>query len=282
MNDQPTVHPIAEYLTERGITRIAVIDDAVDPPTRADVAVTVDDFWSEVEEDGRLTAILSELVGKQIAGSDDIDDAAVRAIWKGRSDYVELTPLVNRLVVPIEDRQRPLETLRQRLEDDLQRKTEWYGNLNTLADTAPTMIFVDYYMGRGRSEDVVEAAMEIVRNINELYKRAEFKPVIVLMSSANVSREIVENFRRSSGWLAGMFYFINKEDFEDADVFFIRLVSFAQAVPAGYRLQALVDVLAERVHDVADKFVDDVKALHLSGLRIFADDEPTRGWAPLG
>ena len=60
MNDQPAVHPIAECLTERRITTIAVIDDGVDPPTRADVAVTIDDFWSEVEEDDRLTAMLSE------------------------------------------------------------------------------------------------------------------------------------------------------------------------------------------------------------------------------
>ena len=193
------------------------------------MAVTIDDFWSEVEEDDGLTAILSELVGKQIAGSGDIDDAAVRAIWEGRSKYAELTPLVNRLVVPIEDRRRPLETLRQRLVDDLQRKTAWYGKLDTLADTAPKMIFVDYYMGpRAAATRRSWRPRKLLAISTNCTQGAEFKPVIVLMSSANVSPEVVENFRRSSGWLAGMFYFINKEDFEDADVFFIRLVSFAQ------------------------------------------------------
>ncbi len=267
MNDYRTEHPVAACLTERGITRVAVIDDAVDPPTRADVEIAVDEFWAAVEaEEGLLTA-LSALVGKRIAKGDDIDDAAVQAIWAEKSrdaELAELTPLVNILVGPIEDRVRPLRTLRRRLEEELRRETIWHGSLEQLTDTAPQMIFVDYYMGRGHGENEVRAAKEIVNNVNELYKDAEFRPVIVLMSSAGVSAEMVEEFRRSSGWLAGMFYFIRKDDFGDADVFFMRLVSFAQAVPAGHRVQALVDALAGRVHDVADRFLEDVKALQLS------------------
>ena len=264
MNDQATEHPIAASLTGRGITTIAVMDDGLDPPTRADVAITIDEFWSEIEDDGELMKTLSELVGKPIGEEGDIDDGAVQAIWDGRRKHAELTALVDRLVVPIEDKRRPLEMLRQRLAGELHLRTQWYGNVNQLADTEPQMIFVDYYMRPGRSDGGVVAAKNIVSNINELYKKAQFKPVIVLMSSGEVSDQMVEEFRRSSGWLAGMFYFIKKDDFRDADVFFMRLVSFAQSVPAGYQLQALVDAIEERVHGIAERFVDDVKALHLS------------------
>ena len=264
MNDQATEHLIAAHLTERGITAIAVIDDGFDPPSRADVAITIDDFWSSVEEDDKAVADLSELIGKQVTSAVDIDDAAVQAIWKGRSKYASLKRLVDTLVAPIEDKHRPLETLRQRLEDDLYRDTKCYGNLTQLTDTGPQMIFVDYYMGPSHDNRTVTAAKDIVSNINELYKAAEFKPVIVLMSSAEVSEEMIEDFRHSSDWLAGMFYFIKKDDFRDADVFFMRLYSFAQSVPAGHHIQAFVNALSNCVHDVADKFVDDIRALHLS------------------
>jgi len=263
MNEQAPRHPIAAQLVQRGITTIAVMDDASDPPTRADVATTINEFWSEVE-DGGLKGTLSELVGKPIEDERDIDDAVVQAIWGGRGTDAVLSPLIETLVAPIDDKRRPLETLRQRLEGELHMSTAWYGNVDQLADTAPQMIFVDYYMRPGHGNEAVLAAKDIVSNIDQLYKEAGFKPVIVLMSSAEVSEGMVEEFRRSSGWLAGLFYFISKDEFRDAKVFFLRLVTFAQSAPAGHQLQALLDAIAESVHGVADRFVEDVKALHLS------------------
>ena len=267
MNDQATEHPIAARLNEYGITTIAVIDDGFDPPTRADVATTIDDFWSSAEEDDKVVADLSELVGKQVTGADDIDDAAVQAIWEGRSKHTRLKRLVEILVAPMKDKRQPLETLCQRLETDLRRETKRYGNLaqlTQLTDTAPQMIFVDYYMGPAHDNNAVTVAKDIVSHINELYKGTDFTPVIVLMSSAEVSHEMIEKFRNSSGWLAGMFYFIKKDDFGDANVFFMRLCSFAQSVPAGHQIQTLVNALSDCIHDVADKFLDDIRRLHLN------------------
>ena len=264
MNDRASGHPIADYLDERGIIAIAVIDDVFDLPTRADVDTTIHDFWSAVEEDEETVVDLSSLVGKQVSRAVDIDDGAVQAIWKGRSKHDRLKPLVDTLVAPIDDKLRPLETLRQRLEDELHRDTKCYGRLNQLLDTAPQMIFVDYSMNSRRNAEMGRAAKDIVSNINELYKAAAFKPIIVLMSSLEITHEMIEDFRQSTDLLAGMFYFIKKDDFRNADVFFLRICSFAQSVPAGHQIQALVDVLADRVHDVADRFIKDMRALRLS------------------
>ena len=113
---------------------------------------------------------------------------------------------------------------------------------------------------------MVVAAKDIVGKINELYKGAEFKPVIVLMSSANVSPEMVEDFRRSSGWLAGMFYFINKRGLRGCGCLLyatgIALRKSVRCWLPGCKRWWTSSPSVFTV--VADRFVDDVKALHLS------------------
>jgi len=264
MNDITPDHPVAQGLQERQITTIAVIDDGFDPPTRADVVTGIDAFWAEVESDEKALQELSALLGKQLAGTEGIDDAAVQTIWKARDIGGALKKPIAELVVPIQEKVRPLDTLVHLLGVDLRRETKCHGNLTQLTEPIAQMVFVDYYMGSGRGDEMVKAAKDVVKGIDSLYSGAGFKPVIVLMSSANVSLEMIEDFRQSSGWLAGMFYFINKDDFRDPDIFFMRLLTFAQSVPAGYKIQALVDALANRIHEVAAKFVTDLKALHLS------------------
>jgi hypothetical protein len=264
MNDVPPKHPIAHGLQERQITTIALIDDGFDPPTRADVAPGIDAFWAEVESNEEAMRELSTMLGKELASADGIDDAAVQAIWKAHDIAGVLKKPVSELVAPIQEKARPLETLRHLLDVDLGRETRCHGKLTQLTEPTAQMVFVDYYMGSGRGDEMVKAAKDVVKGIDDLYSGAGFKPVIVLMSSANVSSEMIEDFRQSSGWLAGMFYFINKDDFRDPDIFFMRLLTFAQSVPAGHKIQALVDALANRIHEVATKFVTDLKALHLS------------------
>ena len=264
MSEHVHEHPVGQGLQERQITTIAVIDDGFDPPTRSDVAPGIDVFWAEVESSDEAMRELSGLLGRELAGPEGIDDAAVNVIWQSRETAGVLKKPIAELVVPILDKAMPLETLRQLLDVHLGRKTVCHGKLTQLTEPVAQMVFVDYYMGSGRGDEMVKAAKDVVKGIDELYSGTNFKPVIVLMSSANVSPEMIEDFRQSSGWLAGMFYFINKDDFRDPDIFFMRLLTFAQSVPAGHKVQALVDALSNRVHDVANTFVRDLKALHLS------------------
>jgi hypothetical protein len=241
-----------------------VIDDGFDPPTRVDVAAGIETFWAEIEASDDALRELSKLVGKDLANADALDDTAVQAIWKAQDIGETLKKPIADLMLPVHEKATPLETLRRLLAVDLGRDTVCHGNLTQLAEPTAQMIFVDYYMGSGRGDEMVKAAKDVVKGIDELYGSADFKPVIVLMSSGNVSPEMIEDFRQSSGWLAGMFYFINKDDFRDPDIFFMRLMTFAQSAPAGHQIQALVDALANRIHEVATRFVMDLKALHLS------------------
>ncbi|MEK7995819.1 MAG: hypothetical protein AAB403_18635 [Planctomycetota bacterium] len=257
-------HPIAQRLQERAITTIALIDDGFDPPTRPDVATEVDTFWAELEDDDAAKKELFALLGRELPSADAIDDAAVQTIYKAVIVNDALKKAVAQFVTPIDNKVRPLDTLRKLLSDELKRETKCHGKLNQLTEPTAQMVFVDYYMGSGRDDEMVKAAKDVVKEIDTLYSAAGFKPVIVLMSSANVSPQMIEDFRQSSGWLAGMFYFINKDDFNDPDIFFMRLTTFAQAIPAGHQIQALVDAIASRIHDVGTKFVSELKALHLS------------------
>lgn len=264
MNDVGMEHPIALRLQERDITTIALIDDGFDPPTRPDVATEIDTFWAEVQDDDDAKKEFFGLIGHELDSPDGIDDAAVQAIYKATFVNEALKRAVAQLVTPIDNKSRPLDTLRRLLNEELKRDTKCHGKLNQLTEPTAQMVFVDYYMGSGRDDEMVKAAKDVVKEIDTLYSGTGFKPVIVLMSSQNVSPQMIEDFRQSSGWLAGMFYFINKDDFRDPDIFFMRLVSFAQAIPAGHKIQGLVDAIASRIHEVGTRFVSDLKALNLS------------------
>ena len=105
------------------------------------------------------------------------------------------------------------------------------GTASNLADEGRCkIILLDYFLGEG-GEKAVDASLN---KAIEIWARSEQRgeyPVCVLMSSSTLSAAQVEQFRKKSRLIGGIFHHIPKSDLKNRDVLERKLMAIAMSLP---------------------------------------------------
>ena len=83
------------------------------------------------------------------------------------------------------------------------------------------------------------------------------------MSSLDSVNELAEEFRRQTGIVGGMFYFVSKSDLLDPAGLLLNLDMLAMALPHGHLVQRLMDAIETKIDASVAKFLTDIKRLNL-------------------
>src|SRR5262249_32693693 len=141
----------------------------------------------------------------------------------------------------VDEKQSQLKPLYDSLKQDLKLEVDRYSTSDELRDLTTKVIFIDYYLGS--SPDSYEVAKRIARESYGKYKDEPSKPLIILMSSKDISEETIAAFRDESGLLGGTFYFVDKREFSNKDKLHLKIGAWALALPYSEKIQNFVNGL---------------------------------------
>lgn len=269
--------PLAGYLRDAGITKVAIIDDAYDPPTRENLAGEIHDFWGAVVRDSTLLAKLGELK-PGIDKPDDIDDELLLKLWKRLEALQELGPLLKSELFPtMIANLAPLKLLSASLEQ-LGITPVPFGSQDELSEPI-RLIFLDYRLGPG-TEAAVAAAKAKAQGIYDAALADADKPFIVLMSSHSEASAAKEDFREGARLLGGLFGYVPKEELQDREKLHLYLATWALDIPARHQIQHFVEALETALVTASKDFSRCVRSLafqdyaNIQWLSLHSDGRP--------
>lgn len=251
---------IAQRLINNGITRIAIIDDAYDIPVRADFEGTdaLDQFFADIDADAEAREEL-EAAGMTLSDVNDLNDEFLGALFSRRHDLVAGKTYCDRLFRQVEGRLSELKPLYDSLKADLGLEVDRFGAQDELTDLSTRLIFIDYYLGP--TPQAHEVSKDIARQIYSKYENGSAKPLIILMTSRDISEEMIAAFRDESGLLGGTFYFVHKRDFSNKDRLHLKIGAWAMAMPYSQKIQEFLTTIHRVITEVSDQFIKDIRKL---------------------
>jgi hypothetical protein len=263
-SQDPRPNYIAGLLDSENIQKIAIIDDAYDPPVREEFDDRdIAEFWEEVSADESALDELTQL-NPNIQGPEDITDEVLSNLWENRSTLGVLKEYCERFLFGIPNSKlAQLKPLDDTLTGELGREVARYGRRMDFSDTSAKLIFIDYYLGPTPGPEAIAAANRMAKDIYDAYSNEEYKPLIILMSSLRVSEDKVAAFRDESKLIGGMFFFIAKDDLKEKDKLLLKLGALAKSLKYGHKIQRFLDALDTSVIRVAREFMADIKKLSL-------------------
>ena len=259
-----------------GITRVAIIDDAFDPPPPKAEDLLPEDvkrFVNALNADPALATAVVD-VGHDVTDVLSVNDTLVAAMWEV-ADY-EATPgqpLTDPLAVACATtlfdtylgRRQVVKRLVGYLEE-LGLSVQRVGTADPVpgrrADDRPQVVFLDFYLGTEQQQQSIDAAAEKVKQLYQACGRGE-KPLIVLMSSDPGVVTLAESFRESTGLLQGMFHCIKKAQLDDAYERQLQMQAFARSLPAGRIVQGLTQGIERKIKAASLDFLRGIRALSL-------------------
>lgn len=255
------VRALVKRLDEKDLKKIAVIDDAYDPPSRDDFGPEqLESFVAEVADDDRAVSELQNM-GVSPNSVDDMTDSVLQLLWDSRDSLGALGNHCSKLFLTIESKKIQVEQLCDVLTTDLGRDVYRLGSDNELTDTSVGLVFVDYQLKQG--VDSPDAALRFVASMRKSFRNNAREPLIVLISMLNRASDVIDDFRQKTGYMPGMFYFVHKNDLVDRKKFFFKLSQWMSAVPDVVTLQRFVDALDESLPGVCNQLIRDIKELSL-------------------
>src|SRR6266404_290038 len=159
----------------------------------------------------------------------------------------------------MDNKQSQLKPLHDSLKYDLRLEVDLYSTSDELSDLTTKVIFIDYYLGSG--SDSYEIAKAIARETYGKYEHEPSKPLIILMSTKEISEEAIGAFRDKSGLLGGTFYFVDKRDFSNKDKLHLKIGAWVLALPYSEKIQNFVNALQAALGKVSKQFINDIKKL---------------------
>lgn len=260
MNPEPValpIHPVEHRLKTLGITSVAIVDDAYDPPTRDVMQAEVDDFWARIERD---EAALEELrtFGIKADNAAQISDTLLAELWARRDALGALRAPVNEELFGNRlEMLADVRALRECLRE-LSVEVEELGRDEALTGDgkrtkAKKVIFLDYYLGERESDKAVAVAVATAKRLYEQADKQE-KPFIVLMSSMASVEDQADLFRKNSGIIGGLFDFVPKAVLASKAKLYLKLATWALELPTQYKVQAFVDTLVAAAATAATQF----------------------------
>ena len=140
------------------------------------------------------------------------------------------------------------------------------------------VVLLDYDLGDARSGATLSRG--IAAKIYGQFKDAERPPLVILMSSQQLTDQDIATFQKGTKVLSGMFYFVQKSDLFDEERRNYRLAAFARSLTSGQTLQVFVNKVETALDEARDKVFADVRSLSISDftylkmLRLHEDGEP--------
>lgn len=293
MSEQESV-PAGVVSKPQLIKRVLIIDDAFD-------AIEVDDYREEVAAFADAVAaseheesLLSELA-KQGAlpsrtgqgGPEQLTPAVIRSVSSTSLTALYDATLPKELGSLLDEHVfRALREKRAEVTRILEAlkargvEVETLGSTERLPSEAPDLVLLDYYLGITDDDTARKQAVERMAQFASTYAAAN--PFVVLMSSRRLDAATREKFRSESGWLAGLFDFVPKEDIARADALKKRVTLWEMALPNRRYILGFVRAVEESMSALGGKFMQRVRSLALEDYALLQRLELSADGQPLG
>ncbi|MGA1840967.1 MAG: hypothetical protein ACMUIU_10110 [bacterium] len=253
---------IIAKLDDFNIKQVAIIDDAFDPPTLDDFLIEdIENFFNDISPDKDAKKQLKAICGKDINSPEDINNEDLSLIVKKLDTAANLkVHFENHLSVKIKEKKLHLDDIKQNLCSTLKLSVECYGSKVKPKELKEQVVFLDYFFGPGQDTDrAKEKAAEIVKIIKDT--RGEDLPIIVLMSSKETNDVEIEEFRKKTELLPGIFYFFPKQDISKIENLILKLLPLSAGWSGSKKIQCFIDSIHKSIEDAKNEFLDCIKGL---------------------
>ena len=254
----------AGFLTQRGIRRIVMIDDAFDPISREHLGPqALDNFFAEVEQNEELGGAVKQL-GVTLDKVEDLTDEALQKLFEGRTSaqcLLDHLPLL--FEQTFYSSLKDADEIRQNLRN-LQLEVDTYGS-DKAPDKMDCKIFLlDYRLGPiSQAAESLANAVAKAKGIYAQYTENEEKPVIILMSSEQLQEDQIRRFREDSKLLGGMFQHIPKALLKQRDSLERKLIAVSMSLPVAHVIEALIASVDRSIKSSHELFTASMRSLGL-------------------
>lgn len=253
------MHRVSEIFKENNITSIAIIDDAYDPPMREDFAANeIQDFWEDIEDKKEMLHELKSF-GININEQAQINNDILATLWSKKDELKTLSVPCEEHLFPYKiDQQEQLKPLKDFFQNHLELSeinSPCYGFFGEWKETTCNLIFIDHYLIEKKNSWIVTREL--------LKKYPDEKPLFILMSDRGINDEMIDDFKKETNLLGGMFHFISKEEFDDEVEIALHLSKYATSLPDRHTIQNFVDAVGDSIKTVSKDFINDIRKLSL-------------------
>ncbi len=261
---EQTVLSAAAFLTQRGIQRVVMIDDAFDPISREQLGVqALENFFAEVEQNEELAGAVKQL-GVTLEKVEDLTDVALQRLFEGRTSVQCLSDHLPLLFEPtFYTTLKDADEIRQNLRS-LELEVETYGSDKAPDKTDCKIYLLDYRLGPiSRAAESLANAVAKAKGIYAQYTDTEEKPVIILMSSEQLQEDQIRRFREDSKLLGGMFQHIPKSLLKQRDSLERKLIAVTMSLPVAHVIEALIASVDRSIKSSHELFSASMRSLSL-------------------
>ena len=253
------------------ITNVVIVDDAYDSfemnePSFDELA----DLWALIEHQDSAKSEVADALGYPPTQAADLDGklidelladgekyAGFGEIWlKSRigSEHNDALDQVNTIAGLIKEREGThLITMESDCDPD------------NVAQFGPQLVFMDWRLGRSGHHNAVQAAVDKATEIlKECAAAGKGKPVIVLISSIDVTEDDANDFCRRSKILRGMYHTVNKTVLTDPLKFSLYMRLFETSLSSGRKIQSFMDRLHDSFDLMTETFLENIGGLTLA------------------
>ena len=253
----------AEAFSTKDIQCIGMIDDAFDAFCIATLpAGAVSAFWAELEQNEELQKSLAS-ADIVISSIGDITDHILNALWTGRDSIQGLRAHLDKLLGSRLSVREDVDEISNNIRS-LNLNVHTLGTDGTFtADQGCKIILLDYFLGADGGDSAVDTAVTRAMQIYKSRLGRDEKPVFVLMSSSQLSHQQVEQFRKKSQLLAGMFHHADKSTLRNKETLERKLLAIALSMPVAPAIVLLIEALQRSLEGAHDAFVEKMRELSL-------------------
>jgi hypothetical protein len=246
----------------KGIEDIGLIDDAYDPLLLGNIPeVDLNSFWAALEQEESLLIKIRQ-AGILLHTKADINDNALQQLWLQRELITGLEGFLQILSKTRASMIKDVEEIRANIEA-LHLNVQEAGTATNLADEGRCkIILLDYFLGEG-DERAIDAS---IAKATQIYERSEKRgeyPVFVLMSSSTLSLAQVEQFRKKSRLIGGIFHHIPKSDLKNQKMLERKLMAIAMSLPIAPSMVSLIEAVERALTSARQTFSDRMRDLSL-------------------
>jgi hypothetical protein len=248
-------------LSEAGIKKAAVIDEAFDPPALSTIAQELAEFFTLLEATPIFRKELEEK-GIECGDREKFENEGWLKLWNARTSITgELGAQLRPLFEPHEQMRVAPETVAKYLEELGVSDVCRIGANGNVPNDVP-LVFLDYDLESGARNMQLQLFTRRSQKIaEELSHRNEAAPFLVLFSNRPDVPNYRETFRSEAGYLRGTFAFISKEHAVDQTQFRQLLLDCCLGHPALRLTQQFFFALKQRIDVVAESVKKDVMQL---------------------
>lgn len=255
---------VSGFLTQKGIKRIVMIDDAFDPISGEQLGQpALANFFAECEDNQALTEAIQNL-GVTLSKVEDLTDDVLQKLFEGRSTAQSLVDHLHLLFgQTFFSSLKDADEIRKNLQN-LELQVETYGSDKAPDKTDCKIFLLDYRLGPiSQAAESLANAVAKAKGIYAQYTETEAKPVIILMSSEHLQEDQVRRFREDSKLLGGMFQHIPKSLLKQQDSLERKLIAVSMSLPLAHVIEALIASVELSIKSSPELFFASMRSLSL-------------------